>query len=50
MCGHIQIIKDTLDVKFGPTWHCVVGQSFSYEITHEASLSIRDTNFTYNIT
>jgi len=28
-----QAIKDGLDKKFGPTWHCVVGEGFGFNIT-----------------
>ena len=29
------MIKDTMDKKFGPTWHAVVGEGYGFEITHE---------------
>lgn len=29
------MIKDTMDKKFGPAWHVVVGMGFGFEITHE---------------
>ena len=29
------MIKESLDKKFGASWHCVVGESYGYEITHE---------------
>ena len=32
------MIKDTMDKKFGPTWHVIVGKGFSYEITYEVPL------------
>lgn len=28
-------MKEQLDKKFGAPWHVVVGQHYSYEITHE---------------
>ena len=28
-------IKDQMDKKFGAPWHCVVGQNFAFEVTHE---------------
>ena len=28
-----QLIKNTMDKKFGLTWHCVVGEGFGFEIT-----------------
>eukprot|EP00898_Chlorokybus_atmophyticus_P007152 jgi/Chlat1/7438/Chrsp6S00597 len=27
--------KETMDKKFGGPWHCVVGEYFAFEITHE---------------
>ena len=24
-----------MDKKFGAPWHCVVGQNFAFEVTHE---------------
>ncbi|XP_002162246.1 dynein axonemal light chain 4 [Hydra vulgaris] len=30
-----KMIKESLDKKFGSPWHCVVGESYGYEITHE---------------
>ena len=32
-----QVIKESLDKKFGGPWHVVAGSTFSYEITHEVS-------------
>ena len=29
-------IKKKLDEKYGPTWHCVVGEDFKAAITHES--------------
>jgi dynein light chain 4 len=29
------MIKETLDKKFGPAWHVVVGEGYGFEITHE---------------
>eukprot|EP01083_Nonionella_stella_P098522 277097_1 len=28
-------VKETMDKKFGPSWHCIIGEGFGYEITHE---------------
>lgn len=30
-----QLIKDTMDKKFGPAWHVVVGKGFSYDVQYE---------------
>ena len=32
MAGHV---KRTMDQKFGPTWHAVVGQKYGSYVTHE---------------
>ena len=33
MAGHV---KRTMDQKFGPTWHAVVGQKYGSYVTHGA--------------
>lgn len=30
-----KMIKDTMDKKFGPAWHAVVGMGFGFEIAHD---------------
>ena len=30
-----KMIKDTMDKKFGASWHVVVGEGFGFEMTHE---------------
>ncbi|PAA66057.1 hypothetical protein BOX15_Mlig002549g3 [Macrostomum lignano] len=30
-----RMIKDSMDKKFGPAWHAVVGEGYGFEITHE---------------
>lgn len=30
-----KMIKDSLDKKFGSSWHAVVGEGYGFEITHE---------------
>lgn len=32
-----QAIKESLDKKFGPSWHCVVGEGFGFNITFNTS-------------
>ena len=29
------MIKESLDKKFGSSWHCIVGEGYGFEITHE---------------
>ena len=35
-----QAIKEALDRKFGPRWHVIAGNYFSFEITHEVSWAL----------
>ena len=28
-------IKETMDKRFGATWHCIIGQNYGFEVTHE---------------
>ncbi|KAL4859342.1 Dynein light chain 4 [Chlorella vulgaris] len=37
-----QMIKDTLDKRFGGPWHVVVGRAFSFEVTHEVRARVVD--------
>ena len=30
-----KLIKETMDKKFGASWHAVVGEGFGFELTHE---------------
>ncbi|XP_066995687.1 dynein axonemal light chain 4 [Anabrus simplex] len=30
-----RMIKETMDRKFGPSWHVVVGEGYGFEITYE---------------
>ena len=30
-----KMIKESLDKKFGSSWHAVVGEGFGFELTHE---------------
>lgn len=31
-----QMIKENMDKRYGPTWHCVIGEGFGFEVTYEA--------------
>lgn len=31
-----QLIKDTMDKKFGSTWHVCIGEGFGFEVTYQA--------------
>ncbi|PHJ24571.1 dynein light polypeptide axonemal [Cystoisospora suis] len=28
-----KLIKETLDRQYGPAWHCVIGEGFSFDVT-----------------
>ena len=30
-----KMIKETMDKKFGASWHAVVGEGYGFELTHE---------------
>ncbi len=30
-----KMIKEALDKRLGPSWHCVVGEGFSFNISYE---------------
>ena len=31
-----QLIKTTLDKKFGAAWHCAIGEGFGFDVTYQA--------------
>lgn len=31
-----QLIKTTMDKKFGASWHCAIGEGFGFEITYQS--------------
>jgi len=31
-----QLIKTTMDKKFGASWHCVIGEGFGFDITYQS--------------
>ena len=33
-------IKDNMDRQFGPFWHCVMGEGFSFEVTRQAKSTL----------
>ncbi|XP_061495132.1 dynein axonemal light chain 4 isoform X2 [Rhineura floridana] len=37
-----KMIKETMDKKFGSSWHVVIGEGFGFEITHEVGSCKRD--------
>jgi dynein light chain 4 len=28
-------VKEQMDRKFGPTWHCIIGEGFGFEVTYQ---------------
>lgn len=30
-----KMIKESLDKKFGASWHCIVGEGYGFDIAHE---------------
>ena len=33
-------IKEAMDKQFGPSWHCIIGQGFSFEVTRQQNSTI----------
>ena len=33
-------VKEAMDKQFGPSWHCIIGQGFSFEITRMQNSTI----------
>eukprot|EP00997_Jenningsia_sp_PLL12_P011063 NODE_8521_length_406_cov_29.529412_g7645_i0.p1 GENE.NODE_8521_length_406_cov_29.529412_g7645_i0~~NODE_8521_length_406_cov_29.529412_g7645_i0.p1 ORF type:complete len:108 (+),score=27.20 NODE_8521_length_406_cov_29.529412_g7645_i0:51-374(+) len=33
MLAAAKMTKEKMDNKFGPTWHCIIGQGFSFDVT-----------------
>jgi dynein light chain 4 len=29
------VLKNTFDKKFGSNWHCIIGEGFGFEVTHQ---------------
>jgi dynein light chain 4 len=30
-----KLVKEAMDRKFGPAWHCIIGEGFGFECTHQ---------------
>ena len=37
LCQCARLIKDTLDARFGQTWHVVVGEGFGMDLSYEVA-------------
>lgn len=35
-----QAVKEGMDKKYGPTWHCCIGEGFGYDITYNTRNSL----------
>ena len=35
-----KFVKDAMDRQFGPTWHCVLGEGYSFDVTRQADTTI----------
>ena len=33
--GAAKFIKEQMDRQFGPSWHCIIGEGFSFEVTRQ---------------
>ncbi|KAK4308419.1 hypothetical protein Pmani_019893 [Petrolisthes manimaculis] len=33
--GAARMIKETMDKRYGATWHCVIGEAFGFEVSYE---------------
>ncbi len=31
-----QAVKEALDKKFGPSWHCCIGEGFGYDVSYHS--------------
>ena len=38
--GACKFIKEQMDRQFGPSWHCVIGEGFSFEVTRQQNSTI----------
>ena len=35
-----KLIKENMDRQYGPAWHCIIGDGFSYEVTRLSNSSL----------
>ena len=35
-----KLIKENMDRQFGPSWHCIIGKGFSFEVTRQSNSTI----------
>ena len=35
-----KFIKENMDRQFGPSWHCIIGEGYSFEVTRQQNSSL----------
>ena len=35
-----KFIKESMDRRFGPAWHCIIGEAFSFEINRQLNSTL----------
>ena len=35
-----KFIKDNMDRQYGPSWHCIIGEGYSFEVTRQQKSTI----------
>ena len=35
-----KLIKEQMDRQFGPSWHCIIGQGYSFDVTRQEKSTI----------
>ena len=35
-----KFIKENMDRQFGPSWHCIIGEGYSFEVTRQQNSTI----------
>ena len=35
-----KFVKDAMDRQFGPAWHCVLGEGYSFDVTRQANTTM----------
>ena len=35
-----KFVKDQMDRQFGPAWHCIMGEGYSFEVTRQATTTL----------
>ena len=35
-----KFVKENMDRQFGPSWHCIMGEGFSFEVTRQSKATL----------